>query len=166
MVTWIETTEDARWQTKPAPETGVASINGVRLTGVGYQWEGRDCIERTHKAWPELKLMQTESECGMGDNSWEYAEYIFHLVNHYLTHGALGYTYWNMVLAGTESTWGWHQNSLFSVDTEAKTFTRNPEYYVLRHYSHFVRPGARVLEVEGRFSLISPPCMAFYGIVA
>ncbi|WP_133122392.1 hypothetical protein [Bifidobacterium simiarum] len=65
MVTWIETTEDTRWQTKPAPETGVASINGVRLTGVGYQWEGRDCIERTHKAWPELKLMQTESECGM-----------------------------------------------------------------------------------------------------
>ncbi|NEG56063.1 glycoside hydrolase family 30 protein [Bifidobacterium platyrrhinorum] len=122
------------------------------ITGVGYQWEGRDCIERTHKAWPELKLMQTESECGMGDNSWEYAEYIFHLVNHYLTHGALGYTYWNMVLAGTESTWGWHQNSLFSVDTEAKTFTRNPEYYVMRHYAHFVRPGARVLDVEGRFS--------------
>ncbi|PST45603.1 hypothetical protein CPA40_10120 [Bifidobacterium callitrichos] len=96
--------------------------------------------------------MQTESECGMGDNSWQYAEYIFHLVNHYLTHGAIAYTYWNMVLAGTESTWGWHQNSLFSVDTEAKTFTRNPEYYVMRHYSHFIKPGARVLDVEGRFS--------------
>ena len=122
------------------------------ITGVGYQWEGRDCIERTHKAWPELKLMQTESECGMGDNSWAYAEYIFRLVNHYLTHGSLGYTYWNMVLAGTESTWGWHQNSLFSVDTEAKTFRRNPEYYVMRHYSHFIKPGAHVLEVEGRFS--------------
>lgn len=122
------------------------------ITGVGYQWEGRACIERTHKAWPDIKLMQTESECGMGDNSWEYAEYIFHLVNHYLTHGALGYTYWNMVLGDTESTWGWRQNSLFTIDTEHATFTRNPEYYVMRHYSHFVRPGARILETEGRYS--------------
>lgn len=34
-----------------------------------------DCIERVDKAWPELKLMQAESECGMDDNSGEYASF-------------------------------------------------------------------------------------------
>lgn len=122
------------------------------IKGVGYQWAGRDCIERTHDSWPELELVQTESECGTGDNSWEYAEYVFHLVNHYLRNGATAYTYWNMVLTQIVSTWGWEQNSLYTVDCERGTFTRNPEWYVMRHFSKYVRPGATVLETAGRFN--------------
>ncbi|MCI1978945.1 MAG: glycosyl hydrolase [Bifidobacteriaceae bacterium] len=122
------------------------------ISGVGYQWEGQHCVSRTKKDWPELEIIQTESECGTGDNSWEYAEYIFHLINKYFTEGATAYTYWNMVLGGTESTWGWRQNSLYTVDEAAHTFRRNPEYYVLKHYSHFIKPGARLLEVQGRCS--------------
>ena len=123
------------------------------IAGIGYQWAGQHAIARTHEAWPELEIMQTESECGFGGNTWQDAEYVFHLVRHYLQHGATGYTYWNMALQpGGLSTWGWPQNSLFTVDTEAQTFTRNPEYYVLKHYSAAVRPGAVRLGVTGRFS--------------
>ncbi|MFF1530829.1 glycoside hydrolase family 30 beta sandwich domain-containing protein [Cellulomonas sp. NPDC058312] len=123
------------------------------ISGVGYQWAGQHAVARTHEAWPELEIMQTESECGFGDNSWEEAEYVFHLVRHYLQHGATGYTYWNTALEpGGLSTWGWPQNSLLTVDTAAGTFTRNPEYYVLKHYSSAVRPGAVPLGVTGRFS--------------
>lgn len=122
------------------------------ISGVGYQWEGQHCIGRTHSDWPELELVQTESECGIGDNSWAFAEYIFHLVNHYLSSGATGYTYWNMVLAGTSSTWGWRQNSLVTVDEESRTYRLNPEFYVMRHYSHYVLPGARLLQATGRFT--------------
>ncbi|HEY0186950.1 MAG TPA: glycoside hydrolase family 30 protein [Cellulomonas sp.] len=123
------------------------------LGGIGYQWAGQHAIARTHEAWPELELMQTESECGFGSNSWEDAEYVFHLVRHYLQHGATGYTYWNLALEpGGLSTWGWPQNSLVTVDTDARTFTRNPEYYVIKHYSSAVRPGAVRLGTTGRFS--------------
>ena len=29
---------------------------------------------------------------------------------------------------------------------------RNPEYYVMRHFSHYVRPGAKVLGTTGHFN--------------
>lgn len=122
------------------------------IKGIGYQWAGQHAIERTHASWPEIELIQTESECGMGDNSWSYAEYIFHLVNHYFTAGATAYTYWNIILGDSISTWGWHQNSLFSIDSETQTVTKNPEYYVMRHYAHYVKPGAQVLETTGHFN--------------
>ncbi|KAG4073360.1 hypothetical protein HA402_008516 [Bradysia odoriphaga] len=122
------------------------------IAGVGYQWAGQHAIARTHADWPELEIIQTESECGFGSNAWEDAEYVFHLARHYLQHGATAYTYWNMALKpGGLSTWGWPQNSLFTIDTDAGTFTRNPEYYVLKHYSAVVRPGAVLRETTGRF---------------
>lgn len=122
------------------------------IKGVGYQWAGQHAIERTHNSWPEMELIQTESECGYGENSWSYAEYIFHLVNHYFTAGATAYTYWNIILGDSISTWGWHQNSLFSINSKTKKVTRNPEYYVMRHYAHYVKPGAQVLETTGHFN--------------
>ena len=122
------------------------------IAGIGYQWAGQHDIERTHQSWPEIELEQTESECGMGGNTWEYAEYVFSLVNRYLRAGATCYTYWNMVLGQGISTWGWRQNSLFTVDTSTGQVRRNPEYYVMRHYSHYVRPGARLLDTRGHFS--------------
>ncbi len=77
------------------------------IKGIAYQWAGQNCIARTHESWPEIELIQSESECGTGDNSWEYAEYIFHLINHYFRNGATAYTYWNMILDDQDSTWGW-----------------------------------------------------------
>lgn len=126
------------------------------ISGIGYQWEGRNEIERTHRSWPEIELEQTESECGTGDNSWEYAEYIFGLINRYLTAGATCYTYWNMALdQSAVSTWGWRQNSLLTVDRQAGVYRRNPEYYVMRHFSHYVHPGARLLETGGHFGSLA-----------
>ncbi|MFT9111832.1 MAG: glycoside hydrolase family 30 protein [Bifidobacterium psychraerophilum] len=122
------------------------------IKGIGYQWAGQHCIARTHESWPELELLQTESECGNGDNSWEYAEYVFHLINHYLRNGATAYTYWNMALTEIVSTWGWQQNSLYSIDSQQGTFVRNPEWYVMRHFSTYVHPGAVVLETTGHFN--------------
>lgn len=58
------------------------------VAGVGFQWAGKGAIQRTHASWPEKRLMQTENECGDGRNTWEYAEYVFGLIQHYLTNGA------------------------------------------------------------------------------
>ena len=35
------------------------------------------------------------------------------------------------------------------VDKETKTFRYTPEYYVLKHVSHYVQPGAKVLALAG-----------------
>ena len=70
----------------------------------------------------------------------------------YFGYGANAYLYWNTALKeGGISTWGWHQNSLISVDTLKKTYTYNFEYYLMKHLSHFVKKGAKRLNTEGSY---------------
>lgn len=123
------------------------------LTGVGFQWAGKHAIGQVEESYPELRLMQTESECGDGKNTWAYMEYIFTLMRIYFNHGAERYTYWNMALQnGGISTWGWCQNSLCTVDPQTRELKYQPEFYLMKHLSHFVKEGARVLGVKGHWS--------------
>jgi glucosylceramidase len=120
------------------------------VAGVGYQWGGKHVLAQTRDAWPDLRLMQTENECGDGRNTWEYAHYVFDLIRHYFRHGAEAYVYWNPVLEpGGTSTWGWRQNALASVDPQRGTWTLNPEFHLLRHFAAFLQPGARALALSG-----------------
>lgn len=120
---------------------------GKYVKGAGFQWAGKRAIPGIHRRHPALKLYQTEQECGDGKNDWRYCRYAWTLMRHYLGNGASAYLYWNMVLKrGGVSRWGWAQNSLVTVDTVAKTFTYNHEYYLMKHLSRFVRPGAVRLE--------------------
>ena len=97
-----------------------------------------------HHAHPELKIYQTEQECGDGRNDWRYARYAWTMMRHYFNNGASVYDYWNLALQeGGVSRWGWSQNSLVVVDPETGTGRLTYEYYVLRHLSGFVQPGAR-----------------------
>ncbi|MCD7971898.1 MAG: glycoside hydrolase family 30 protein [Candidatus Azobacteroides sp.] len=95
--------------------------------------------------------MQTESECGDGQNSWEHCFYIWNLMQHYFRNGISAYMYWNISLDtdSANNRWQWPQNSLISVDQINKTYRYNPEYYLMKHVSHFVKPGAKQLTVEG-----------------
>jgi len=73
-------------------------------------------------------------------------------MKHYLNNGVSVYEYWNTSLVkGGISRWGWSQNSLVVVDPESKTYNYTIEYYLLKHMSHFVRPGARKLETDGEY---------------
>jgi glucosylceramidase len=120
------------------------------IRGVGFQWAGKDAISEIDKLYPNLKLYQSEQECGNGKNDWKYCNYTWSLMKHYIKNGANAYMYWNTSLFdGGISTWGWRQNSLISVDQEKKSFKYNHEYYVLKHLSHFVKPGAKLLQTQG-----------------
>lgn len=122
------------------------------VRGVGYQWGGKHALMQTKVAYPEMKIIQTENECGEGNNSWEYAEYVFNLMWTYLMNGACAYTYWNMVLEEDGvSTWGWKQNSLITV-TKDKEIHYNPEYYLMKHFSKYVKPGALMKGLRGDFA--------------
>lgn len=123
------------------------------ITGLGFQWGGKHSIEQTVLSYPELRYMQTESECGDGQNTWEHAEYIFRQMWHYFRHGVESYLYWNMALPeGGISTWGWTQNSLITIQEETGKIIYQPEFYFMKHFSHFVKKGARVLETAGRWA--------------
>jgi len=119
------------------------------IKGVGMQWDAKKAIQAIHKEYP-LPIMQTESECGNGENNWKSAEYTWSLINHYINNGASSYMYWNMVLDETgKSTWAWVQNMLISINKKTAEVKYNPEFYLMKHLSHFVQPGAYLLKTSG-----------------
>jgi glucosylceramidase len=121
-------------------------LAGKYIKGIGFQWAGKDAIADAHQKYPDIRLFQTEQECGDGKNDWAYCCYAWTLMKHYLDNGANAYMYWNLSLdKDGYSRWGWRQNSLVSVDILKKTFIYNFEYYLLKHVSHFVMPGARLM---------------------
>ena len=50
---------------------------------------------------------------------------------------------------GIDTTRVWPQNALLTVDTAARTLNITPTYYVFRHLSQFVAPGAKVVATRG-----------------
>jgi glucosylceramidase len=113
------------------------------IKGIGFQWAGKDAIPEVHKKYPGYKLMQTETECGNGSNDWKAAEHTFDLMKHYFNNGANVYMYWNMILNETgKSQWGWKQNSMITIDSKTGDVTYNPEFYLMKHFSSYIKTGA------------------------
>ena len=149
---WLGTIERGSFNDWLAP-TLLDPAARAAISGMGFQWAGKHAVQKARQAAPDLPVIQTENECGDGENTWAYAHYVFDLMQHYLSNGAEAYVYWNMVLEPKgRSTWGWTQNSLFSVDPETKAVTENPEYTLMRHVAGFVRPGAQVFAPIGRWN--------------
>jgi glucosylceramidase len=122
------------------------SLMSKTIHGIGLQWEGGQILSRLRNKYPQYKYMQSESECGWGSFDWKAAEHTFSLINHYLGNGCEEYTFWNAILSDEGlSGWGWKQNALIRVDSKTKTATYTPEYYAVKHYSHFIAPGSRIL---------------------
>ena len=120
------------------------------ITGVGFQWAGKGAIADVHQNYPDMVLYQTEQECGNGKNDWNGAAYSWDLMRHYLSNGTNIYTYWNIALEkGGISRWGWAQNSLVVVDPQTKQYNYTLEYYVMKHFSHYILPEAKRLQTEG-----------------
>lgn len=123
------------------------------IRGVGFQWAGKEALPGIRERYPALTLYQTEQECGDGKNDWKGAMYAWRLIQYYLTHGVSAYMYWNISLEkGGISRWGWAQNSLVVIDSATKTYRYTPEYYLLKHISHYVQPGACKLKTEGAYT--------------
>ena len=121
-----------------------------RIAGIGYQWDGKWAISETSRRYPDKKIWQTESECGDGSNDLKAALYTFSLMKRYFEGGVNAYFYWNMVLDETgNSAWGWRQNSLVSINRSARSVKYNDEFYLMKHVSRFVKPGAVRIRTSG-----------------
>ena len=120
------------------------------VTGAGFQWAGKDALPRVRARFPNLTYVMSEQECGDGRNDWKHALHCWDLMLHYLTSGVSVYDYWNLALQKDGlSHWGWQQNSLVVVDAATRTAVFTPEYYMLKHLSHYVRRGAKRLVTDG-----------------
>lgn len=120
------------------------------ISGMGFQWEGREVLPIISKEHPEWAYIASESECGRGTFDWPAAEHTFELINHYLANGCNEYTFWNVILADKgESPWGWRQNALIRVDSSKREATLTPEYYAASHYSQFLPAGSEIISVQG-----------------
>jgi glucosylceramidase len=139
---WLGTIVNPNLDDYVNPALGDAAT-GPAITGVGYQWEGQEAMLATHNKYPDKKMMQTETECNNGANSWEEGAATFRKMIEDMNHFANSYMFWNMILSEkSTSTWGWKQNSLLKIDAQTKQIIYNPEFYSLKHFGHFVRPGA------------------------
>lgn len=120
------------------------------IKGIGFQWDAKYALPELSKEIATYTTMQTESECGNGEKNWKSAEYTWGLINHYLNNGMNFYMYWNLVLDNSgKSTWDWVQNMLVSVNKTTKEVQYLPEYFIMKHLSHFVQPGASRLKTSG-----------------
>jgi glucosylceramidase len=123
------------------------------VSGVGYQYGGKNAIQWTHDTYPSMKLMQTENECGNHENDWPYAEETFALMKHYFDHWANSYLAWNLVLDETGlSSWDWAQCSMISINENTGMVTYNPEFYLYKHFSYYIEPGAYRIDSGGSFT--------------
>ncbi|MDR3268149.1 MAG: beta-glycosidase [Tannerella sp.] len=126
-------------------------VAGKFIRGVGFQWAGKDALPGIYERYPRLRLYQTEQECGDGKNDWKGAVHSWNLMKHYMNNGISAYMYWNTSLRqGGISRWGWAQNSLIVVNEDG-TYNYTPEYYTLKHVSHYVQQDARKLKVAGAY---------------
>lgn len=123
-------------------------VNGLtdKVEGLGFQWEGRENLDYMCEHHPELHLISSESECGNGSMDWRAGEHTFYLLHEYVGRGCDEYYIWNFILCDRgRSSWGWTQNALIQVDSDSRTYRYTPEFYAVKHFSHFVEPGSRVV---------------------
>ena len=122
---------------------------GKCIGGLAFQWAGRSALPVARGSYPDLTLVMSEQECGDGLNDWKGACHSWELMKHYLGNGVQIYDYWNISLIKNGlSHWAWRQNSLVVVDEGSRSYEFSIEYYLLKHASHYVQPGARRINHE------------------
>lgn len=120
------------------------------IAGIAFQYDSRNQIGTANFLYPDKKLMQSETECRSGANSWADAQSLYAQIKRYLDNGAGSYFAWNMVLDPSGmSTWKWKQNALITADDKSGTIVLNGEYFVMRHFSQFIKPGAKRASTSG-----------------
>ena len=109
------------------------------IAGVACQHGGHATLPRIRRAFPEIRMMQSDCGAGDGQNTWEQGHATFAVVQQAIAAGVDVCLYENMVFpAGGKTLNGDGLNSLVVVNELARTYALTPDYYVFRHFSYFV----------------------------
>ena len=135
------------------------------ISGVGMQWAMRQ--HAGYYVQQGLKVMQTEHQCGNfpptprsqqyenspAPNDHAYALESWGLMYEWINNGVNSYLAWNMVLdtfgRNLDDVRPWNQNALLAVDEASGELRITPTYYVFRHFSQYVEPGAKRVATQG-----------------
>ena len=142
----------------------ILADEGLRrcIEGMGVQWEARQVLPNIRKQYPNLHYICTESECGNGSMNWAAGEHTFFLLADNLGNGCDEYYIWNFLLADNGiSPWGWTQNALIQVNSKTRQHRYTAEYYALKHFSHYVVPGSKMLAYQSKESNAGVTLIAF-----
>jgi glucosylceramidase len=86
----------------------------------------------------------------MPQNDHLYGEESWQLIRDWIVSGVNSYSAWNMVLDTVgKSLDNWPQNALLTVDRATKKLNVTPAYYVFRHFSQYIAPGATRIGTSG-----------------
>ena len=140
----------------------VHSDQAQNISGLGFQWEGRENLDAMRQRYPSLHLISSESECGNGSMDWRAGEHTFHLLADYIGRGCDEYFIWNFILCDQgQSAWGWKQNALVQVKSENLSHRYTPEFYAVKHFSNLVTPGSRMQGYASREQTGGMPVIVF-----
>ena len=143
----------------------MADANAMKyIKGVGLQWNTMDDIAGMESL--DVPSMQTEHRCGNYPwetdafnpdhpaNDYAYGVESWGLIRDWIQAGVNSYMAWNLVLDpkgwNIDPVRPWPQNALMVVDTSNNNaLIITPAYYVFRHASQFVDPGATRIGTTG-----------------
>jgi glucosylceramidase len=126
---------------------------------VGVQWGMSETNQVNNiKGKTNAHIWLSETKCGgtfganpPAPNDFAYAKDTWTYIRDAIKNGLTAYNSWNMVLdkggLGIDDTRVWPQNALLVADSNA--IIKTPAYYVFRHFSQFVDPGATVVGTSG-----------------
>ena len=128
---------------------------------MGVQWGMSDAnqVSNLQSKGPGIPIWLSEHKCGgnpganvaAAPNDLGYAKDSWGYIRDAINHGLTAYNAWNMVLdkggKGIDNTRVWAQNALLVVD--GGQITQTPAYYVFRHVSEYVAPGAKRIDATG-----------------
>ena len=156
---------------RPDPERRQRRRHGAGFVkGYGLQWNMMRSVSGLKSR--NLPIVQTEHKCGnyhwnpagfppfnpdRPPNDYAYGVESWGYIRDWIKAGVHVYSAWNMVLdtigKNIDTMRPWPQNALLVVDTTARTLTLTPAYYVFRHVSQYVDPGAKVVGATGSDTL-------------
>jgi len=130
------------------------------FSGFGFQWGMLKQMDRVTSL--NLPILQTEHQPSnepwktpfyrdKAPNDFAYAVESWGLIRNWLEAGATAYIVKHMALdrvgLGLDTRTHWPQNALLVIDAATKALTVTPTFYVFDHFSHFIVPGAKRIEV-------------------
>lgn len=131
------------------------------ISGVAFQWEGREVLPEIRSQYPEFSYICSESECGNGNMDWQAGEHTFFLIGDNIGNGCDEWYNWNFLLPKKgRSRWGWEQNALVELDPDTRTLRYTPEYYAVKHFSNLIAQGAEIVGFVPRSDSSTPIIVA------
>jgi glucosylceramidase len=126
------------------------------VSAVAVQWDALQLVPKIREQM-DLPIVQAQhkpdnspwSQTFQEDtapNDHDSALLSWSLLQEWIDQGVNSYHAWHLVLdergIGLDELLPWPKSALLVVDREASTLTVTPTYYLFRHFSHFVNPGA------------------------